>query len=92
MVPRRARRRRVVARREERGWFNADGSHIDEPLVYAPLPPAPSRHSPRMIGNLAHFIGELLKDGEYNRAASAIDELADAVRAVRDSPPACLTE
>jgi len=45
-----------------------------------------------MIGNLAHFIGELLKDGEYNRAASAIDELADAVRAVRDSPPACLTE
>jgi len=78
----------VVARREERGWFNADGSHIDEPLVYALLPPAPGRHNPRMIKTLARYVSAVLEDGDYATAARAIDELADAVRAARDSRPA----
>lgn len=54
-----------IARREdERGWFNAEGSPIDEPLVYAALPPAPGRCSPPMIGNLAKFISNLLNESD----------------------------
>ena len=76
-----------IARREdERGWFSADGSHIDEPLVYAPLPPAPGRHGPRMIKSLVAWVVDSIDDGDYAAAARAIDELADAVREMRDSP------
>ena len=73
-----------LAYRSEDGWFGVDGMAIDEPLLYAALPPAPGRTSPQMIDDLAGFIRNLLKDGEYARAAALIDELADRVRAVRD--------
>jgi hypothetical protein len=78
----------LLAHLTEDGWFSADGGRIDEPLLYAALPPAPGRASPRMVSNLAKFVSALLQDGEYGRAASLIDELADRVRAVRDSPVA----
>ena len=77
----------TLAYRNEDGWFSADGMRLEpEPLLYLALPPAPGRCSPSMICNLAQFISNLLKDGEYARAATMIDELADRVRGLRDSP------
>lgn len=70
----------AIAERNSTGWFGQDGGRR-EPLVCAALP-----STPLTLKAMAVEIGEMLGEGRFSEAAKLIDELADEVRALRDSP------
>lgn len=80
----------AIARRLEEGWADNQEAFLDDaPLLCAALPPAPFKCQ-YALESVAHYIAEHLACGRFDQAAKLIDELADAVRAVRDSPLARL--
>jgi hypothetical protein len=80
----------IAYRTEDGGWALDAGKLIDRPLFCAALPSAPLK--PQYV--LKHMMAELvvaelaehIAASRFDRAAKLIDELADQVRAVRDSP------
>jgi hypothetical protein len=70
----------IAYQTENDGWALDTGNLIDPPLICAALPPTPDN-----LKHLLAIIAQHIGAGRFDQAAKLIDELADTVRAVRDS-------
>jgi hypothetical protein len=74
----------IAYRTEDGGWALDAGKLIDKPLFCAALPLTPLKPQ-YVLKHMAAELAEHIAADRFDRAAKLIDELADAVRAVRDS-------